>query len=167
MSIHILIDEHVAAKRLFRLHPYEPATKVARLIYVSPSLSAYLQSEDTRAGYVHGDLDSFIGGDRILVSLIPHKARKAYMGLLEPTLNGIWDIRCRDPKPGIRVMGGFSKINHFVALTYFERKIKDTPADWRITIAECDREWNALFGNELPITGEHPSDFLSNYRCVD
>ena len=167
MSIHILIDECLARKDLFRLHPYDPSTKIARLMYVSHSIMNYLQSADIRAGYVHGDLDSFIGGDEILVSLVPHKARKAYMGLLKPPENGIWDIRCRDPKPGMRVMGGFAKKDSFIALSYFERKDKDTPSDWRIAIAECDRQWAALFKNNLPMIGVSPSDYLSNCACVD
>ena len=163
----ILAESAVADGRLFRLHPYEPTTRIARLLSVSPSVMEYLQSDDMRAGQLHAELDSFIGGDKITISMIPRHAGSAFIGLLEPAQDGVFDIRSIDPRPAVRVLGAFVRRDYFVGLVPRTRKMLLTPKDWETAIEDCKREWKHCFHESLPLTGASPNDYLSNWICLD
>lgn len=166
MSIDNLINRELGKGTLIKHEPLIPLPQITRTIYLSPSVHRYVNGTDLRAGQLHQDLDAFIGGDIITVSMIPREAGAAYLGILDPTSNGIWDIRSRDPRPGIRVVGGFARKDMFVATVVRVRKdIKNEDA-WNLIIAECKDEWKKRFNSIPPVTGGNPSDFISNYTCV-
>ena len=172
MSISILIDQCLFDKKLFLLQPLDLTKPIKRIIYLSEKVHKFVNDEtNPRAGKLLSELESFIAGEKLLVSLVPRKARNAKMGLLQPTQNGFWDIRSRDPSPGLRLIGGFSKKDCFIAMNIYERWEMSEP-EWRAAIRECDLEWADLFttvtAKNLPMmTGENPSDYLSNCVCLD
>ena len=45
------------------------------------------------------------------------------MGLLAPREDAFWDIRSRDPRPGLRVIGHFAETDVFVALVWRPRSV--------------------------------------------
>lgn len=167
MSIHILIDEHVAKGNLLVLHPSSHTISVKRILYLSPSLMDFVGRDDFRAGKLLQELESFIAGEIVSISMIPRKAKKAMMGLLAPIENGNFDYRSKKPRPGLRVIGGFVKRDYFIALGLHVRSKMDEE-EWRATILAFDLAWGELFKNNLPMmTGVNPSDYLSNCFCVD
>lgn len=167
MSMDSLIEQSLSDGRLFRAHPFHPATKIARLICVSGSIWEYLTGSEIRAGQLHAELDSFTGGDNIVISMKPRGADTAFIGILEPPTDGIFDIRSRDPRPGMRILGAFARRDYFIGLVLRQRKFLLTESDWDIAIAECKRKWRRRFYELLPLTGASPNDFLSNWTCLD
>ena len=167
MSIDILIEDSTGGGKLFKLLPYEPSTRIIRLIYLAPVVMNYVASDDPRAGYLHAELDSFISGDNIVISMVPRNAATAFIGILDPPENGMFDIRSRDPRPAMRILGGFARKDVFIGLVLRTRKLLLTEKDWDVAIAECKRKWQSRFHALLPLTGASPSDYLSNCTCMD
>src|SRR5712692_673204 len=174
MSIYDQIQDCVGRGSLFPWRPALPFTSPVRDIFVSKSIKDFIDgpwindSQEQRAGHLQADLDSFIGGDNIVVSMTPTKARNAYMGLLYPTSDGVWDIRSRDPKPGIRVFGRFAEKDVFVALMWCERLPLGTAnsREWRDVIEQCKTEWRNRFHAYQAICGDNVHDYLSNNFVV-
>ena len=123
MSIDILIEDSTGGGKLFKLLPYEPSTRIIRLIYLAPVVMNYVASDDPRAGYLHAELDSFISGDNIVISMVPRNAATAFIGILDPPENGMFDIRSRDPRPAMRILGGFARKDVFIGLVLRTRKL--------------------------------------------
>lgn len=169
MSIQGLIDGWITREELFSLLPWLPSTKPIRRIYISRSVKGFIDREEERAGQLHADLDSFIGGDTITASMTPRKARKAYMALLHPAADGIWDIRSRDPRPALRLLGGFARRDTFIGLVLYARKPLGAFGDraWATAINDCKGEWRRRFHPYLPFTGDDLHDYLSNGSRVD
>lgn len=171
MSIDILIEDGVARGRLFRLLPYEPSTPIVRLVCLSDAVWPYVMSNALRAGRLHAELDSFIGGDQVTISLNPRGAKRgaknAFIGMLEPSSDGFLDIRSRDPRPALRVLGGFARRDYFIGLVLRERRLMETEQHWEEALTECKRSWWHLFYPIPPITGASPNDYLSNWICLD
>lgn len=151
------------------LDPWDPNTERVRTIYVSESVKEYIESSTERAGQLHADFDRFIGGKLITASLVPYKARNAYMGLLHPVKDGLWDIRSQDPRPGLRVLGGFAEKDVFIALTIHERKLLGigTSRLWSLATRGCKTEWVKRFHAYKPVYGVDLHDYISNSVSVD
>lgn len=118
-------------------------------------------------------LTQWCGGDMVSVCLEPAEATYEMFGLLYKPGNGIFDVRCRDPKPGLRILGGYGEKDWFVALTLHPRSVavdfSSRPplgpygsVDWANAIHETQTEWKSLFGDIPPITGQTKDVFLSN-----
>jgi hypothetical protein len=172
MSIAILIDQRTSQGDLFRFTPLDYASPIKRLLYLSKELNEFVNDvNNVRAGKLLAQLESFVAGERILVSVIPRgakkKARDARMGLLGPVENGIWDFRSRD-KPGLRLFGGFTKKDCLVLLN-MDVRARMNETEWKEDIRICDQKWANLFTTaNLPMyIGENPSDYLSNCVCLD
>ena len=71
-----------------------------------------------RANRLRADLEMFVRGQVLGISMTPYRHKSAYMGLLDPPERGFWDIRSRDPKPALRVLGHFADVDLFVALVW-------------------------------------------------
>jgi hypothetical protein len=113
-------------------------------------------------------LDHFTLNGEIAIAENPRrKPSWAYLARMEPEGTEIWDIRCIDPRPGIRAFGGFSELDTFVALTWDYRENLETEEDWNAAIAQCRRAWDELFHPEPPFRGASLNEYLSdNYRAV-
>jgi len=167
MSIQILIEKCLENETLFILHPSAPEVGAKRIIYLSPVVMEFLGRDDFRSSRLLSELEAFVMGDIVSISMIPRNARSEMMGMLEPIENGLFDYRSRAPRPGLRLIGGFARKDCFIALGMYLRRTMNEP-EWRAAIRECDLAWAERFKKHLPMmTGVDPSDYLSNYFCMD
>jgi len=172
-----LIDD--ADKRLYVVNPPFPSEPALRTLLVSPEIHTLITGQQwpnadwtRRCNALRADLESFVVGNYIGVSLTPREAGSAYMGLLAPEADGTWDIRSRDPSPGIRLLGRFAERDTFIALIPASRSVHSElmvrgplgafgSEEWNAAIKECNAEWRKLFPTYGPITGGNAGDFLS------
>jgi hypothetical protein len=133
MSIKLEIEEAVSAGRLSILELMVPSDPVERTVLLHPELKDLLknasgtdggQSALRRIGRLQADLEAFVTGKMLTVCLSPRNHGTAFMGLLDPEREGTFDIRSRDPSPGMRVFGRFAMADVFVALVYEFRSRK-------------------------------------------
>jgi hypothetical protein len=107
MSIEALIEGHLAAGRLHRLSPVLDSDPIVRKMIISPKINGLIEgpweSEEMRdrCNALRANLEAFVKGDNITLSLTPHEHKTAYMGRLDKPKDEVWDIRSRDPSPGI------------------------------------------------------------------
>ena len=169
MSIRDEIRARVSEGRLVLLSPALPGATIVRTMYVSPEVRSLLvgpwadPAHEERCGRLRADLDMFIEGRLISVARDSRRGRKAYMARLEPARDEVWEIRSRDPSPGIRVLGRFSEVDAFVALTWGERSTlgKASSLEWRRAIEGCKADWRALFPTYPAHSGAEVHDYLS------
>lgn len=137
---------------------------------IQPLLTAPWESEEweDRCGSLRADLERFIAGGMIAVAAQPLTGgRTAYMRQLSKRFDEVWEIRSRDPKPGIRVLGRFADVDVFIALTWWRRADLGGPGTraWRDAIVECKTKWNQLFPAYQPISSgvghEYPTACIS------
>lgn len=171
MSIRDLINTHLGGPdpglSLMRLSI--AGDPVVRTIFLSKDLRVLLdgpwgdRSTERRVGRLRADLESFIKGEQIGLCLRPFEAGPAYMGLLDPPADGQFDIRSRDPQPGLRVFGGFPETDVFVALTWAARQPLGVRGsrEWRDECVRCKVAWRNLLHPYTPKTGTDIHDFIS------
>jgi hypothetical protein len=153
--------------RLARFWPLLAVPKHRRAMYVSKSIEELLinswdsPQQEFRWGYVLSDLTVFVRDPWITVAADPRRAKAAYMARLLPDGDEVWDVRCRDPHPGIRLLGRFAEKNVFIALTWEERLPlgRFESDEWKAAISRCATEWNLHFWSD-PLRGNYPDDYL-------
>ena len=181
MSIHDEIVLRVAERRLYSLQPLMPSTigVTSRHLYVNKEIFPLLVGPwhnaqwEERCGYLRADLDRFIHGGLIPVAERPFlRGNSAYMRQLFRWRENVWEIRSRDPKPGIRVLGRFADTDVFVALSWWHRADLGGPRsrEWRDAIVGCKTEWRNLFpAYEPKSSGDdnvYPKACISNTYLV-
>jgi hypothetical protein len=109
-------------------------------------------------------LDAFTEGAELSVAEDPEdKDATASLARVHPVEDDLWDIRCIDPKPGIRAFGGFAKQNVLVVLTW---EYREHITDFDAEVARCNEAWNYLFTSS-PFHGANLNAYLSdNFRSV-
>ncbi len=177
MSIRIEIARAVGDGRLFNIKPEILSDPVERTMVVSPEIQGLLAGpwENTtmerRCGRLRADLEAFVKGDIVNLALVPYQHRAAYMGRLDRPKDEVWDIRSRDPNPGLRLFGRFAEIDVFVALNWCPRSVEwageaplgDTATlNWDFAILECQERWNALFPGHDPVHAEQADEYVSS-----
>lgn len=171
MSIHDEINSRCAEGRLFLLEPALPGARTDRTILMSAEVQDYVlgpwsdKEQEYRANRLRADLDAFIEGEMISANMEdPYKKPKStYIARVDPISHDVWDIRSRDPNPGIRVLGCFSETDVFVALVWDFRENLGGPGakEWRDFIERCRAEWRKLFPTYPPPQGEDIHDYIS------
>lgn len=176
MSIRVEIANRIGERpqRLFFLPPLIGSTPVVRELFVSEEINAvvhppFSNSEiGRRLSQMRAYLDTqWTAGLRVTVADHPYKKPKAtFMARVDPVGDEVFDIRCIDPKPGIRVLGCFGGRNLFVALTFnFHENLQDS-RDWRNEIERCKTLWRSLFHTYPPHSGPNLNDYLTNFQPV-
>ncbi len=174
MSIYDEITRRVKEERLFLLNPAMPKSLVVRKIYVSSEIKSLLlgpwseRSLEVRCGYLRADIDRYIEGQLLAIAASPYKGKTSYMKQLDPPRDEVWEIRSRDPKPGIRLFGRFSEKDVFIALSWHERSNLKGPGSrqWRDAKEECKSEWRKLFPTYQPLMGNNINEYLTNNFLV-
>lgn len=177
MSISDEISHRVNEGRLFPLTPMMPPEigALPRKMYVSKEIYDLLtgpwenEKWESRCGSLNADLDRFINGELITVAERPFvKGKTAYIKQLYRRYDEVWEIRSRDPAPGIRVFGRFAETDVFIATTWWLREELGGPKSrpWRDAMVGCKTEWTKLFPAHDPIKNgendEYPSKYISS-----
>jgi hypothetical protein len=166
MSIRVEVKRCVTAGTLFVLQPAVPSSPVRRTLTVSAEMHGLLHGpwttpeDEIRWNRVRADFDWFIGGNLIAVT-----EDGGHMKPLNPETDGIWEIPCRNPKPSIRVFGGFTETDVFAALSWRHRKPlreKGSP-EWAEAIRECKAEWRKCFLTYPPHVGNNINEYISEH----
>lgn len=175
MSIRHEIRDRVSERRLIELSPALTSSPFVRTMLISPAISDLVfgpwenPEHEYRCGRLRADLDMFIDGSVISVAQRPYKKpRRTYMSRLDKPHDEVWEIRSRDPKPGLRVFGRFAEKDVFIALTWAPRDWLGPPwsNEWESTKRHCAAEWRQLFPTYNPLAGGSFHDYVSNIILV-
>jgi len=171
MSIRDEIDDRCTEGRLCHLPLTLSYDATVRHMFVHPDLYRLVETGpwetptvESRFGRLRGNLDEFTRGAKLVVEWNPFEARDAYFGRLDPTTDEVWDIRSRDPKPALRVLGSFAGIDLFIGLEWaWRREFGDRHSRaWRDARERAKTKWRGLFPTYDPHRGEHLHEYLTN-----
>jgi hypothetical protein len=165
-EIRRLTREH--QPRLFFLPPLLPGVAVMRELFISEEINrvAHPPWPSTTIGKRHTRmrtyLDAWTEGRLITVADHPYnKPRGTFMARIDPGVDEVFDIRCRYPKPGIRVLGLFADCDLFIALTTTGHENLTTGRDWRDEREACKAAWRRLFPTYQPLSRNHINEYIS------
>lgn len=169
MSIRDAIRDQVADGKLVNLPPAVKGVPRTRALLVTEEIFKLVDSpsgstdERMRFARLRADLDYFTAGGVITVCEEPYQAKSAYMARIDPVADEVWDIRSRDPKPGLRVFGSFSEQDTFVCLYWKWRKDLGGPRSksWRDARETCKAEWRKMFYPFVPFRGSSLNEYVS------
>src|SRR5262245_34073758 len=171
MSLHDEIEVNVNQGRLVRVEQLFVICPGLRVIYFTPKLKELLDGPwsdhkwEEHWNKVRQQIDEFIDGlpteRRITVRSSARKKSTCFMSLLDPEANEIWEIRCRDPKPGMRLFGSFVKKDVFVALIAAPHEFLSSEEDWNRTIQQYKEKWAKHF-SATAFRGSYPHDYLTD-----
>src|SRR5215207_9842612 len=135
MSIQDEIRLHLN-KELFLLTSEFGGEDTPRVIYYSIEVQQIIDGANSlsknrnRFASSKAVMDAFIDLGEITFGMDPfNKASYARMARTDPIDIGVIDFRVLDPKPGMRVMGCFSELDTFIALTWGFREDLDLDFD--------------------------------------
>lgn len=179
MSIQSALQRAIRAGDLAYL-PMPRSDPVERVILLGREMQAFFGSASS--GTVHrkirvakalADMQAFVRGDIIPVCLTPRSHGEVFLGRLEPVGLSMFDMRCRDPKPSLRVLGRFIRTDVFVALDWWPRfrkapwSAKEPLTDndrWSAAISECVNKWDGMLPGIFPVSGEKVEGYVArNY----
>jgi hypothetical protein len=172
MSIQDKIDSLCVDRRLFRVRPSWPGLQEVRVIYVTPGIIVLLEGPwadrqtEKRWNRARQQIDDFIDGKRLTLRTAPRKKSTCFMSQLDPPDNEIWEIRCRDPKPGLRIFGSFATLNVFVGLTWDYHEDLGPEEDWKRAIRNYQAQWQMHF-TAPAFTGSYPHGYLTKAVILD
>jgi hypothetical protein len=159
--------------RLFFLSPLVASAAVVREMFVSEEINRVAHPpwpatvEGRRHAQMRAYLDAWTEGRRLTVANDPYKKAKATnMARTDPIEDEVFDIRCIDPKPGVRVLGCFADFNLFIALTWNCRENLPDDKSWRDEIERCKAAWRRLFHTYPPFSGTDLHAYLSNFQLI-
>ena len=174
MSIQQNIEDAISVGRLLVFVLEFDSDEVVRPVLLHPRLadaiSEGVEKWGRRVGRLKGDFESFVKGEHMALSMTPFEHKTAFMGLMDPITDGTWEIRSRDPKPGLRVFGKFACTDTFVALSWEPRSVRfgrKSPLgdrhsqEYEFALIEANERWNAALPNLAPLTGGNYRDYVS------
>lgn len=175
MSIRDEINRNLRSE-LVRLRPSLASIPIKRVVVLSRELNELLDGPwpddvaEMAFGRLRNDLESFIAGSVVSVAQTPRRAKTAFLNRLEKERGQFWEMRQRIPKPGIRILGGFSEKDVFVGLTWSPRVLLKGygSRDWRDATEECKVRWRRLFLSWPPFGGERVQfhEYVSNIILI-
>lgn len=155
--------------RLFFLPPLIEGVAIMRELFVSEEINRIAHppwpetSSGRRFARMRSYLDSWSGGRLISIADDPyHKPKRTFMARIDPSQDEVFDIRCRSPKPGIRILGCFADQDLFIALTIAGHEDLTTEKEWRDEREACKAAWRRLFPTYQPFSGATLNEYVSN-----
>ena len=118
--------------------------------------------ENRLAGTLRADLERFVSGDVLRVSLGGRELAAEDMKLLQDTYE-VWEFKSK-AKKGIRVFGRFAGYDVFVA-THWQWRCKlgaYGSNQWAAEINKCKTKWANMFQIHTPHTGDSIDAYLSD-----
>ena len=174
MSIQHSIEDAIAEGRLLVFEPEFDSDELVRSLLLHPQLesdiSERVEEWGRRVGRLRADFESFVKGEHISLSMTPFEHKTATMGLMAPTADGIWEIRSRDPKPGLRVFGKFPCADTFVALDWEPRSVRfgrkeplgtRFSLEYQLALLETNKRWNIALPDLAPLLEGNYRDYVS------
>lgn len=171
--LRLLIDE----RRLFALEPSLPGISFTRAVLMSPEVRDLIvfgsqdENRASRCAYLRADLEAFASGAVVTCRLTSKHSKNARLARLCPPSLGVFEMRCQQPKPGLRLFGGFPRTDAFLALTWAPRSVavpwskKEPLVDekaWRAIVKETQRSWRSLFPDHFPaLQGDDINEIIS------
>jgi hypothetical protein len=172
MSIRDVISEWVQTGELALLYPAFDAVPMVRYVFITDEVAMGLfgpwsnSGEENRFGRARAHIDAFISGDLISARMPPSKSVSAHTALLDDRKHEVWEMRARDPSPGVRIFGRFSEKDTFIALTWAFREQLETDGDWDAEIERCKKKWRLYFQTFPPFSGSDAHAYISNIFLV-
>lgn len=176
MSIRSAIGRHLRHGRLFAFEPEFSSDQCVRSFVYGEEIKTLFDgpwvaaSCATRVASVLADIESFVRGQEVVISLVPFQADDALFGLLSRADQRIWEFRSRKPKPGIRLFGSWADVDIFVATTWYPRSLgwngRQALGDrhgplWETAKKQCEEKWTELFPQFEKLGGEDIHDYIS------
>jgi hypothetical protein len=167
MSIQDEIDAHIVGKRLFSLSSAIRSEGTGRDLILNSDVMAitrldggWTSNQRYRLAKARGELDRYTTGRRISLMLRPKRGPTAFLKRLDPVNREVWEIRCCEPKPGVRVVGRFAEPNLFIGLCWeFRESLRGT--EWDALCDRCLNEWQRLFPSRAAHNGRSVYDYVS------
>ena len=118
--------------------------------------------ENRLAGTLRADLERFVSGDVLRVSLGGRELAAEDMKRLQDTYE-VWELKSKTTK-SIRVFGRFAGYDVFVATHWqWRRNLGAYGSDqWGDEINKCGTEWANMFQIHTPHTGDNINDYISD-----
>jgi hypothetical protein len=146
------------------LKPILPGAAMKRYIFVAAEVAELLDGPwdeleiEIRWRRVRADLERFVTGGLIVVG------DDGSMKPLKPEADEIWEIRCIDPDPSVRIFGSFSERDVFIALgrRYRQELAEKGSTEWAEAIRACKADWRRLFFTYPPHSGSSINEYLSD-----
>lgn len=166
MSIKELILSHVAKGVLYALSPAIAGDqKLARGVFVSGEVWDLVGDDVTVSaelervsGQARARLDSFSFGKSFVFALSPsNKSALSDIARNAPIATGVVDLRITNPKPSLRIFGGFAEKDMLILLNWAPRENLDFPAE----INRCRKIWDQLFPSTPPLIGTTHDHYIS------
>jgi hypothetical protein len=171
MSYHDEINR-LLGKELFALPPLIQSQPSGRAMFISREINAIAHppwkpnQKGIRFARMRAQLDRFTEGQKISVSENPAShPGYTFMARNDPMVSQAFDIRCTDPRPGIRVFGRFIEKDTFVGLTWDYRENLNGK-DFDAAVERLVREWRRLFPNEPLFAGRNLNEYVTNFYLV-
>jgi hypothetical protein len=168
MSIRDAIAGAVERGELASLSSKLPGVAAVRHVFVTPEVWDFVGGPALPKELAHKAaegrrmLDSFTAGNKIVVALNPHeKPNYCQLSRNDPTADGVWEFRIRDPKPHVRIFGCFSECDVFVALSVMSKDDLVDRLSYPLAVADNSAIWGSYFPEFEPVTGEDINAYLS------
>jgi hypothetical protein len=165
MSIRHIIREWERGGDLKLLPPVLPSDPLRRAIFCNQEVWSALHgpwataAERNNMSLARAELDNFVVGRLISVRLPPSKDVKARLALLEDAHEEVWEARCREPSPQVRIFGRFAERDLFIA---FIKRNRDDVDEFFAEKELTKRLWRTLFPSYNPHTGIKADDYVSH-----
>ncbi len=178
MSIDGWVKRLVDDKRLYLIESPFMSDRQARTLLVTPLIQALVNGPwvdaraEVRFSKLRADLENFASGAEIAVCEEPFRARDEDLAALDPREAGVWDLRSRHPRPGLRIIGQFADRDVFVGVVAAARSApvqglrgplgERGSKEWKSAISDSRKAFNSLFNPAFKaLAGGRVEDVLS------
>lgn len=178
MSIDGWIKQLVDGKRLYLIESPFMSDHHSRTLLVSKEIHDLVNPPwpntraEVRFSKLRADLENFACGGEMSVCTEPFQGREEDLAVLDPKEDGVWDLRSRNPSPGLRIIGQFADRDVFFGAVLATRSkpesglrgplgAKDSE-QWKSAISDCRKTFNGLFNPAFSaVAGGRIEDVLS------
>ena len=175
MSIQVYeIAARVRSGELYLLKPKARGAATRRVLLLTGVMKMAVvdgpwadeSEEDRLAGTLRADLERFVSGKVLRVSLGGRELAAEDMKRLQ-NIYEVWEFKS-ETKNGIRVFGRFAGHDVFVATHWQWRRNLGAygSSQWGTEINKCTTEWAKMFHNHAPHTGENIDVYISDAEDV-
>lgn len=176
MSIRQYIGYQLKSGQLFQIFPRLMGAPVQRVLLANADVNRLVTGpwqnprEEIRCGRLWADFDRYVEGRLISVALdAPYtKPRTTYLARLDPERDDVFEIRSRDPRPGMRIFGRFADRDVFIATNWQYREDLGGPHD-RLFARErtsCLAEWRKLLPTYDSVKGTSINDYFNDVTNI-